>query len=156
MLSEKNIQPMAPWDMELPKFVNDPRYTAVRQLKDRRDLFDEFCKIKIREQRAAKKAALEGGVKVDPVVAYRALLAAEVTSTRTHFSDFKRAHAKDPRFREFGKTEGEKEKVFRAWLRELGERKRAEAEKAEKRFVEMLGEDKEIKTGNKWADVSER
>lgn len=65
MLSEKEIQPMAPWDMELPKFVNDPRYNAVRQLKDRRDLFDEFCKIKIREQRAAKKAALEGGVKVD-------------------------------------------------------------------------------------------
>ncbi len=90
-----------------------------------------------------------------PVVAYRALLAAEVTSTRTHFSDFKRAHAKDPRFREFGKTEGEKEKVFRAWLRELGEKKRAEAEKAEKRFAEMLSEDKQIIPGDKWADVSQ-
>jgi transcription elongation regulator 1 len=26
MLGEKNINPMAPWDMELPKFVADPRY----------------------------------------------------------------------------------------------------------------------------------
>ena len=80
MLAEKDIQPMAPWDMELPKFVNDPRYTAVRQLKDRRDLFDEFCKVKIREQRAAKKAALEGGVKVDvssPVPTQRHYLSAQ-------------------------------------------------------------------------------
>lgn len=26
MLAEKDIQPMAPWDMELPKFITDPRY----------------------------------------------------------------------------------------------------------------------------------
>lgn len=92
---------------------------------------------------------------MQPVIAYRALLAAEVTSTRTHFSDFKRAHAKDPRFREFGKTEGEKEKVFRAWLRELGEKKRVEAEKAEAKFEEMLSEDGLITSGDQWADVSQ-
>ena len=84
---------------------------------------------------------------------FRALLLTAVTSTRTHFSDFKRAHSKDPRFREFGKTEGEREKVFKGWLRELGERKRAEAQKAEERFVEMLKADALIKEGDKWTDV---
>lgn len=80
---------MAPFESELPKFVNDPRYhgalpfsssharqtvtdraprappTAVKTQRDRRDLFDQFCKNKIREQRAAKKRAAESGVKLD-------------------------------------------------------------------------------------------
>lgn len=76
-----------------------------------------------------------------------------VTSTRTHFSDFKRQHAKDARFREFGKTEGEREKEFKKWLRELGERKRAEAERAEREFREMLQADGQIGRGDKWAEV---
>jgi transcription elongation regulator 1 len=76
-----------------------------------------------------------------------------VTSTRTHFSDFKRSHSKDPRFRDFGKTEGEKEKVFKSWLRELGERKRGEAKLGEERFSQMLREDQRIAAGDKWLDV---
>ncbi|KAK4055973.1 hypothetical protein OIO90_002966 [Microbotryomycetes sp. JL221] len=158
MLSEKDIDPMAPWDMELPKFINDPRYLAVKQLKIRRDLFDEFCKDKIRERRAAKKKATESGAvqTVDPTTAYRDLLKQHVTSTRTHFSDFKKAHQKDPRFKNFGKTEGDKEKVFRQWLRELGEHKRAQAILAEEKFVDMLKEDNGIRRGDKWSDVKVR
>ncbi|KAI5475112.1 transcription elongation regulator 1 [Pseudohyphozyma bogoriensis] len=158
MLSGLEINPMAPWELELPKFVHDPRYAAVKLLKDRRDLFDEYCKEKLREIRAAKKAAMDAGkiVKVDPLTAYRELLSSTVTSTRTHFSDFKRANAKDSRFRDFGKTEGEKEKVFKQYLRELGEKKRVEAEKAEERFKEMLRGDEKIRSGDKWADVKGR
>lgn len=39
-------------------------------------------------------------------------------------------------------------------MRELGERKRVEAKKAEARFGEMLREDKEIVEGNVWSTVS--
>ncbi|GAA6039894.1 hypothetical protein JCM8097_006787 [Rhodosporidiobolus ruineniae] len=156
LLSEKDINPMAPFETELPKFVADPRYHAVRNNRDRRDIFEEFCKEKIREQRAAKKKLAESGKKVDPLTAYRALLTSSVTSTRTHFSDFKRAHAKDARFREFGKTEGDREKEFKKFLRELGETKRKAAEKAEGEFAEMLREDKGILPGDKWAEVKKR
>lgn len=156
LLSEKEINPMAPFETELPKFVADPRYHAVKGQKERRDLFDQFCKDKIREQRAAKRRAAESGIKVDPLTAYRQLLSTTVTSTRTHFSDFKRQHAKDARFREFGKTEGEREKEFKKWLRELGERKRAEAERAEKEFREMLQADGQIRSGDKWTEVKKR
>ncbi|BGP15676.1 hypothetical protein JCM10213v2_003665 [Rhodosporidiobolus nylandii] len=156
LLSERDINPMAPFETELPKFVGDPRYHAVKATRDRRDIFDEYCKEKIREQRAAKKKAAESGKKVDPLVAFRALLASSVTSTRTHFSDFKRAHQKDARFREFGKTEGDREKEFKKFLRELGEQKRAAAEKADREFKEMLAEDAEIRQGDKWADVKKR
>ncbi|GAA5838206.1 hypothetical protein JCM9279_004156 [Rhodotorula babjevae] len=156
LLSEKDINAMAPFESELAKFVNDPRYHAVKTTRERRDLFDEFCKEKIRAQRAAKKAAAASGIKVDPLVSFRALLSTAVTSTRTHFSDFKRAHQKDARYRDFGKTEGDREKEFKKHLRELGERKREAAERAEREFGEMLSEDGQIRFGDKWVDVKKR
>lgn len=79
-------------------------------------------------------------------------MVAEVTSTRTHWEDFRQKFKKDARFREFGRDDREREKAFRAWLRELGEIKRADALKAEEKFVTMLKE-KEIADGAKWADV---
>lgn len=48
-------------------------FAAVKSQRDRRDLFDEFCKEKIREQRAAKKRAAESGQKVDVSVSSRLL-----------------------------------------------------------------------------------
>ncbi|GAA6063682.1 hypothetical protein JCM10212_003349 [Sporobolomyces blumeae] len=156
LLAEKDINPMAPFENELPKFVNDPRYHAVKNTRERRDLFDEFCKDKLREQRAAKKRLAQSGVKADPLADYRTLLSTTVTSTRTHFSDFKKAHGKDARFRAFGKLEGEKEKEFKRYLRELGEKKREAAEKAEREFAEMLSEDQRIQPKDQWADVKKR
>lgn len=63
MLSEKDINPMKPWDMELPKFINDSRYRGIKTLRERRDLFDEHCKHLVRERRAKKAAS--GQVKAD-------------------------------------------------------------------------------------------
>ena len=47
--------------------LTSTRYIAVRSLKDRRELFDEFCKEKLRLVRLARKAALDaaGGLKAD-------------------------------------------------------------------------------------------
>ncbi|KAI9624328.1 hypothetical protein H4Q26_016898 [Puccinia striiformis f. sp. tritici PST-130] len=106
MLLEKSIDPMAPWDNELPKFVTDARYLALSSMKERRDIFDEFCKEKIRQQRAAKQAI----PKVD----------------------------KDPRFRNFGRDDRERERAFKNWLKELGEQKRQQLMKAEEDFQKLL------------------
>jgi len=38
---------------------------AVKTQRDRRDIFDEFCKDKIRERRAAKAKLAQSGIKVD-------------------------------------------------------------------------------------------
>lgn len=46
--------------------------------------------------------------------------------------------------------------MFKQWLRELGEGKRAEAEKAEQRFFAMLREDRAIWSGDEWAQVKAR
>lgn len=153
MLSEKDIDPMAPWDNELPKFVHDPRYTAVRSARERRDLFDEFCKVTLRERRAAKKS--QGETKVDPAAGFRELLRSVVTSTRTLYSEFKREHGSDQRYRAFGKTEGERERAFKGWLRELGEQKRAKAERDEAAFLDLLRESGVGQT-DRWSEIKDK
>ncbi|KAG0148938.1 hypothetical protein CROQUDRAFT_654300 [Cronartium quercuum f. sp. fusiforme G11] len=140
MLLEKSIDPMAPWDNELPKFVTDPRYLALSSMKERRDLFDEFCKEKIRQRRAEKQATT---TKLDPAQAYRSLLIEAVTSTRTHWEEFRTKYKKDTRFRNFGRDDREREKAFKRWLKELGEHKRVEAIKAEEEFMRFLNEKRE-------------
>ncbi|CAD6581997.1 MAG: hypothetical protein CYPHOPRED_001762 [Cyphobasidiales sp. Tagirdzhanova-0007] len=150
MLAEKDINPMRPWDMELPKFINDTRYKGVKNLRERKDLFDEHCKHLIREKRAKKRN--EGETKVNPATAYRALLVAEVTSTRTHWEDFRKKFKRDSRFRDYGRDDREKEKGFRNWLRDLGEIKRADAQKAQEKFIQML-EENHIPDNTNWAAV---
>ncbi|PLW17515.1 hypothetical protein PCANC_08011 [Puccinia coronata f. sp. avenae] len=152
MLLEKSIDPMAPWDNELPKFVTDARYLALPSMKERRDLFDEFCKEKIRQQRAAKQAA----PKVDPPQAYRSLLIEFVSSTRTLWEDFKNKHKKDQRFRNFGRDDREREKVFKSWLKELGEQKRQQLMKAEEDFRTLLAEKASLVEEEGYADFKLR
>lgn len=77
---------------------------------------------------------------LQPAVAYRSLLVAEVTSTRYRWDDFRQTFKKDNRFREFGRDDREREKAFKNWLKELGELKRADAKSAEDKFTRMLTE----------------
>ncbi|TIC76117.1 CBF-domain-containing protein [Wallemia mellicola] len=137
MLMEYDINPLIPWDMALPTFVNDSRYTSLRNTEDRQDTFDEYCREK---SMMTKKNA----VTVDPVITYRELLRTEVTSTRTRFEDFRRDFKKDRRFFGYGRDDKEREKVFKSWLRELGEAKRKEAQKAEEAFKKLLKDTSEI------------
>ncbi len=61
-------------------------------------------------------------------------------STRTKFSDFKAAFSRDPRFTGFGRTDADREKLFKRHLVELGEEKRKAAEKAEQDFLDLLSD----------------
>ncbi|KAK9805328.1 hypothetical protein WJX73_002568 [Symbiochloris irregularis] len=44
LLEEKGVTAFSRWERELPKLVTDPRFTAITQMKDRRQLFDAFCR----------------------------------------------------------------------------------------------------------------
>ena len=77
----------------------------------------------------------------------------QVTSTRTRFDDFKRKWKKDRRFYSFGRDDKEREKSFKVHLRELGERKRADAQRAETDFEELLKEQEGIKGDSTWTEV---
>ncbi|TKY84502.1 hypothetical protein EX895_006403 [Sporisorium graminicola] len=146
------INPMAPWDLEQPKFSSHPSFLALPSSREREDAFNEWCKLRIREKRAAKTAAATNTSSsssqtfvTDPVSptaksALLALLRAEVRSTRTKFSDFRGAFSRDPRFTAYGRSDVDREKLFKKHLVQLGEEKRAAAQRAETDFLALLSD----------------
>jgi heat shock protein beta len=59
----------------------------------------------------------------NPKEDFERLLREEVKSTRTSWTDFRRTWKKDRRFWGWGSDDREREKRFREFVRELGERK---------------------------------
>ncbi|KAG6810417.1 hypothetical protein H0H92_011956, partial [Tricholoma furcatifolium] len=151
LLREKEINPLHPWDTSLPKFVSDPRYVLLPSVSARREAFDEYCRDRSRELR---QSAVKKEKDVDPKEDFEQLLQHEVTSTRTSWTDFRRTWKKDRRFYGWGRDDREREKKFRDYLKELGEKKRAMAQKAEGDFFSLLREKGEIKEGSIWKDAS--
>lgn len=131
----KEVNPMAPWDRELPKFVHEPDYRALPTLQDREDVFNEWCKLRVREKRALAQSRSSE----DKFVA---LLHKQVASTRTTFAAFKQAFQKDPVYRALvtDKSEARAEQLFRTWLVELGEIKLKKAAEAEGGFRALLSD----------------
>ncbi|UZJ54346.1 hypothetical protein CBS101457_003666 [Exobasidium rhododendri] len=155
--SPEEVNPMAPWDKELPKIIHHRDYTVLSSLRDRQDAFNEWCKRRLREKRSkgVKSAtkvsqqepptdrevmAAGSGSSEDAMLEYRRLLECEVKSTRTKWEEFRKAWKKDRRFFAFGRDDREREKVFRKWLKELGEVKRKDAALREAAFVQLLEE----------------
>jgi len=162
-LQEKDINPLHPWEKSLPLFVSDPRYVLLTNQTARREVFDEYCREKMREKRKNTAAAsTEPGSsttkdKETLRTAFQELLRTTATSTRLTWDEWRKEHRKDRRFFEFGRDDREREKAFRSWLRELGEKKRKEKEMAEKNFMQMLkeGRSKDLhhEVGGPWKDV---
>ena len=48
------MTPFSRWEKELPKLITDARWTAIGSLKERRLLFDDFCKTSADEHKRAK------------------------------------------------------------------------------------------------------
>lgn len=124
----------------MPLLITDPRYVLLPSQAERETAFNEWCRDKAREKRLAKSAtSAPAEVSASPADestgalskeeeklasrhAYDVLLKHEVTSTRTAWDDFRRKWKKDRRFFAFS-DDREREKLFRSWVRELGERK---------------------------------
>ncbi|CAO1637981.1 unnamed protein product [Parajaminaea phylloscopi] len=174
--SPDEVNPMAPWDKELPKFVHRSHYSALSNLRDRQDAFNDWCKARLREKREQKKKKASAGSQADAALAaptsplttvtkaeaeatYRKLLEDNVKSTRMRFEDFRRDFKKDRRFYAFGRDDREREKLFRSFQRDLGEKKRQAAEAAEAEFVHLLesrfGDKRQGEDGRRWAGMSE-
>ncbi|EMD40829.1 hypothetical protein CERSUDRAFT_91575 [Gelatoporia subvermispora B] len=154
LLREKDINPLHPWDMSLPLFINDPRYVFLPSVSARREAFDEYCRDRARELRQSQvKKEKEAS---DPKGEFERLLREEVTSTRTSWTEWRRQWKKDRRFYGWGRDDREREKRFREYLKELGEKKRAAAQKAEAEFFALLRESGITKPDAHWKDVKRK
>ncbi|KAF9055246.1 HSP90-domain-containing protein [Hymenopellis radicata] len=153
LLREKDINPLHPWDSCLPLFVSDPRYVLLPSVAARRDAFDEYCRERARELRSLNTK--QEKEPVDSKAEFERLLSSEVKSTRTSWSEFRRTWKKDRRFYGWGRDDREREKRFREFLKDLGEKKRAASQKAEADFFALLKQSKISPEGNgkKWGHI---
>ncbi|CAG8569220.1 5592_t:CDS:10, partial [Cetraspora pellucida] len=152
LLKDMDVSPFAIWEKELPRIIHDPRYTLITTLKQRKEIFDEYCKERVVEVRAEKINKAKNLTAKDE---YLKLLEEE-TSHRSHWDSFRKRFKRDPRFKNFS-DDKEREKVFRKHIHELkemeAERKRMEQKKAQDDFMKLLREIREIKPDSSWRKV---
>ncbi|RIB30810.1 hypothetical protein C2G38_1948122 [Gigaspora rosea] len=152
LLRDMDVSPFAMWEKELPRIIHDPRYTLIPTLKQRKELFDEYCKERVVEVRAEKINKAKDLTAKDE---YLSLLEEE-TSHRSHWDSFRKRFKKDPRFKNFS-DDKERERVFRKHIHELkeveAERKRIQQKKAQEDFMKLLREMREIKPDSSWRKV---
>ena len=113
-------------------------------------MYEDYCRSVGRARRLGKTSAKSA--ESDHEKEYKALMREQVTSTRTRWDDFRKQWKKDRRFYSFGRDDRDREKAFKVHLRELGERKRDDAQRAETDFRELLGE-ADIKPDSAWSTV---
>lgn len=66
------VTPFSRWERELPKLVGDSRYKAIDKPKERRQIFDDFCRNVAEEQRLSKQRKDQQAAAAEP--AFLALL----------------------------------------------------------------------------------
>ncbi|TDL16416.1 hypothetical protein BD410DRAFT_844459 [Rickenella mellea] len=153
LLRQKDINPLLPWDTALPQFFSDPRYVLLPSVAARCEAFNEYCRDRARDLRAAMVAPHKAeGAKEE----FDRLLREEVKSMRTVWSEWRKSWKKGRRFYGWGQDDREREKRFREWIKELHEQKRAAARKTEADFIGLLKEKGGIKPDSIWKEVQRK
>ncbi|KAI8838068.1 hypothetical protein BC829DRAFT_404662, partial [Chytridium lagenaria] len=137
LLRAKEVSPFTTWERELPKIIHDSRYILVTSLKERRQLFENYCKLRVAELREEQKTRLneakEGFTK----------LLEEMVNYRTTWEDFARRYRKDSRFTAITEDR-EKRAMFIEFVNqkkvERVKQKREEKQKLSDEFNDLLAE----------------
>ncbi|KAI9209178.1 uncharacterized protein BJ171DRAFT_110739 [Polychytrium aggregatum] len=149
LLRDLDISPFSTWEKELPKIIHDDRYTVLPTLKERRQTFENYCKVRVVEIREERKTQAK-----DSKESFLKLLQ-EHCSYRSTFDEFQRKHKRDPRFS--GVDAKERESLFKDHIKALRDseldRKRQETKEAKDRFMELLRDTDEIRHDSEWYKV---
>ncbi|KAF3907939.1 hypothetical protein ABW21_db0205226 [Orbilia brochopaga] len=111
LLDDLQINPYSTWDSEMPKLVEDGRYTALPTTKMRKQVFSDWCQERI----AVLKAAKAKEVKQDPRVAYLEFLELNATP-KLYWPEFKRKFKKEPAMKDVKVTDKDREKYYRDYI----------------------------------------
>ncbi|KAJ2965014.1 hypothetical protein NQZ79_g161 [Umbelopsis isabellina] len=148
LLSESNISPFATWEMELPKFIADNRYKAIKALSRKKTLFDNFCRVLVQQKK--KKQSSEVKEKPTPAEEFQSFLDREVKQ-HMYWSDFKYKYRKEPDFN-VELDNRKKEKLFREHVKEI-ERRKEKSKSSEMEYIDLLRETREINPRSRWRDI---
>ncbi|KAI9499827.1 hypothetical protein GGI25_005569 [Coemansia spiralis] len=121
MLVEANVNPFGTWDMQLDRFLGDPRYLLIETDEERQDMFDAVCREVIerrRQETKQPKATMAISKPSTPMEPFDELLHEKVTK-KMSFAKFCQRNLKDPRYLSL-KTSRDREKRFLKHLDALG------------------------------------
>ncbi|PQE29558.1 WW domain-containing protein [Rutstroemia sp. NJR-2017a BBW] len=116
LLNDHGINPYTPWDklIEDGKIVEDTRYTALPNMKSRREVWDEWSREKIHELRELRAKE----EKKDPRIPYLAFLQKHATP-KLYWPEFKRKYKKEPEMRDPSLLDKDREKLYRDYINRL-------------------------------------
>ncbi|KAJ2994326.1 transcription elongation regulator [Globomyces sp. JEL0801] len=125
LLKEKSISPFLTWDKQVTLLEADSRYQNIKNFKERKQVFDQFCAQRSQEIIQEKKKDSESQ--------YLDLLEQNV-QIRTRFEDFSRKFKRDAKFVKF-KDPKKRESLFHEHVQKL---KKAQLEQLQNDFIELL------------------
>jgi hypothetical protein len=116
LLNDFGINPYSPWEklVDEGKLVDDTRYTALSNMKARKEVWEEWSREKIkvlREQRSKEE-------KKDPRIPYLSFLQKNA-SPKLYWPEFKRKFRKEPEMRDNALADKEREKFYRDHINRL-------------------------------------
>ncbi|KAK9377723.1 uncharacterized protein V1513DRAFT_435075 [Lipomyces chichibuensis] len=112
LLVDANVNPYSPWDAAMRKIANDQRYIALETLSERKAAFEDWSKERISELKIQKA----NEPKFDPKEQFLDLLR-QYATPKLFYQEFKRKYRKEPIFKETSLTDGEKEKIYRDYVK---------------------------------------
>ncbi|CAO3670389.1 unnamed protein product [Umbelopsis vinacea] len=150
LLSESDVSPFATWEMELPKFIADPRYKSIKSLSRKKALFDNFCRVLVQQRKNKQQSESKSKRTATPEDEFQALLDREVTH-HMYWSDFKYKYKRDTAFVAVLDSK-KKEKMFKEHIKAI-ERRKVRSAEVEDDYKDLLRETREINTKSRWRDI---
>ncbi|KAL1898467.1 hypothetical protein Sste5346_003370 [Sporothrix stenoceras] len=123
LLDDFKINPFSPWEklIEEGKVFDDPRYTALPNMKARKAVWEEWSRDGIQKRKEQKaKEDKESAAKKDPRAPYLQLLQDHATP-KLYWAEFKRKYRKEPGLKDSvaPHKEKDKEKMYRDYVARL-------------------------------------
>lgn len=116
LLNDFRINPYSPWEklIEEGKIIDDSRYTVLNTTKERKEVWEDWSRDKIKElkeQRARQE-------KQDPKIPYMGLLQDKATP-KLYWPEFKRKYKKEPAMKDMSLSDKDREKLYREHINRL-------------------------------------
>ncbi|KAF2098416.1 hypothetical protein NA57DRAFT_12473, partial [Rhizodiscina lignyota] len=116
LLDDHAVNPYRTWDqiIEDGRIIDDERYTALPNMKSRRDAFSDWSREKIQ----VLKEQREKEAKKDPRIPYLEFLQQKATP-KLYWPEFKRKYRKEPEMKDNKVSDKDREKYYRDHIKRL-------------------------------------
>lgn len=116
LLDDYHVNPYSMWEriIEEGRIIEDTRYTALPNMKARREVFSDWSRDRIQEFKERK----EKQEKKDPRIKYLAFLQEHATP-KLYWAEFKRKYRKEPEMKDMKLSDKDREKYYRDLISRL-------------------------------------